>query len=388
MPNWKNRIVGYDVVDPNQLLANPFNHRIHTRLQQEHLESILDEIGWIDDVIVNQTTAHIIDGHLRVTLAQRNDEQIPVKIVELTEAEEKLALASFDYITGEAVVDPEIMALILEEVKDEYPDIMLLKDMDTELETGVFDEEMPDDPGPEIDKAEELREKWGVESGQLWQLGEHKIICGDCTDKEVVARLMGGEKAGLVWTDPPYGINYQDLAGIHEEIVNDDVFPLVLIGDALLLTPDCPAYICCNWKSISDFIGVMEDSGFEPKACIVWDKETRIQNLDKYYKQHEFILYAGAFGGQATLDGDVWRVGRKTRKDHPTAKPVELVERAVLHERAESVYDPFLGSGTTLIACERLNRTCYGIEIEPKYIAVTLERWHQMTGETPVLIDG
>jgi hypothetical protein len=202
---WKNRIIGYDTVPPDQLLANPFNHRIHTRLQQNHLESVLDEIGWIDDVIVNKTTGHIIDGHLRVTLALRKDSQVPVKIVELTEAEEKLALASFDYITGEAAVDKQMMGVILEEVKEEYPEIMLLKDIDEDLGTGVFDNP-PEDPGPEIDKAEELREKWGVESGQLWQLGEHKVICGDCTDKEVVDRLMGGEKINIAMIDPPYGM--------------------------------------------------------------------------------------------------------------------------------------------------------------------------------------
>jgi len=131
-----------------------------------------------------------------------------------------------------------------------------------------------------------------------------------------------------------------------------------------------------------DMVGVWKE---EPKGCIVWDKGSRIQNLDKYAKRHEFILYFGEYGGVPTKDDDVWEIKRETRTDHPTAKPTALVVRAIKNE-GMLIYDPFIGSGTTLIACEQLNRKCCGVEIEPKYVAVTLERWHEMTGEMPDLI--
>lgn len=232
------------------------------------------------------------------------------------------------------------------------------------------------DAEPQIDKAAELNKKWKVKSGDLWQIGSHRLICGDSTDAGCVSRLMDGGKTQMVFTDPPYGIDYQDLQGNFEKIEGDDNLGNIYHLLSLVLENDCPMFICCNWKSFSVFETVMRERGREPKACIVWDKETRIQNLDRFYKQHEFALYHGEFGGQPTLDGDVWRCSRETRSDHPTAKPTELVQRAIKHvsDVDEIVMDYFAGSGTTLVACQNLNRKCYAIEISENYCSVILER--------------
>ena len=199
---------------------------------------------------------------------------------------------------------------------------------------------------------------------------------------------MDGNKADMVFTDPPYGIGYQDLKKKHKKIINDE--SLMNIKDLLkvLLTFDCPMYICCNWKCFSAYEKVMDEHKKYPKSCIVWDKKVRIQNLDKFYKRHEFILYYGDFGNQKTLDGDVWQCAREVRKEHPTAKPVELCSKEYSSSYRNIVLDLFLGSGSTLIAAEKTNRKCYGMELDPKYCDVIIQRWEEFTGNKAELSNG
>jgi DNA modification methylase len=216
-----------------------------------------------------------------------------------------------------------------------------------------------------------------TQAGDLWILGEHRLLCGDATKKEDVDLLMNGKKADMVFTDPPYGIDYQDLKKNHKKIEND-IDPTNVL-QVLNYYKKIPMFVCCNWKSISIFLDVLKEIDF--KSCIVWDKQTRIQNLDKFAKQHEFILYAGEFGGEKTVDVDVWQVKREVRKDHPTAKPIELIIRAINTFDSIKIYDPFLGSGSTLIACEKTNRKCYGMEIDPHYCDVIVKRWEEFSGK-------
>jgi DNA modification methylase len=212
-------------------------------------------------------------------------------------------------------------------------------------------------------------------------------MCGDSTSREAVSALMSGKLADMVFTDPPYGIAYQDTKGKFDKIENDQTIDLAVASLAILKEFSCPKYICCNWKSYPFFYMDLKD---EVKSLIVWDKETRIQNLDKFFKQHEFIIYCGDFGGQKTVDGDVWRCSRETRKDHPTAKPVELIAKAIRYssEVDSSCIDLFLGSGSTLIACEKTNRVCYGMEIDPHYVDVIIKRWEDFTGKKAEKITG
>ena len=382
---WQNRIVKYGEEDPNQLLANPFNHRIHSRIQQGHLESILDEVGWVDDVKVNVTTGHIIDGHLRVTLALRNDQKVPVKYVEISE-EEKLILATFDWITGEAGIDVEQLGDILEEIDF---DLDILDDLANDY--GIeFGDDLPEDPGAQIDKAKELREKWGVESGQLWKLGEHRIICGDCTDEAVVDRLMGREREGSygLITDAPYNIAMRRSGQIEGDNQTDEEFDLFLDAWLRLFSGAKFAFICIGFREYPR-LATKAKSYWKETNCIVWGKPSiGLGGKDGGYRfQHELIWLGGVTVRDKSL-GDLWLFDRDNNTIHPTLKPIGIFEKIIKDTGAHVVYDPFLGSGTTLIACERLSRKCRGIEIEPKYIAVTLERWHEMTGQTPELLDG
>ena len=148
-------------------------------------------------------------------------------------------------------------------------------------------------------------------------------------------------------------------------------------------------YICCSWQYAHLFREAMIKIARKPKAMIIWDKINPAQHLDKYFKQHEIIYYYGDFGGQKTLRGDVWNLKRKKNTLHPTMKPVELITMALSDQpNKKIIYDSFLGSGSTIIACEKMDRICYGIELDPKYCDVIIKRWENFTGKKAKLENG
>jgi 16S rRNA G966 N2-methylase RsmD len=266
----------------------------------------------------------------------------------------------------------------------------------------MLDAEMPvvEDVEPQIDRAEELREKWGVESGQLWQLGEHRLICGDCTDRAVVEKVMGGEN-GLVFTDPPYGISvvtggkvggggYTKFGKVGGENWVDSHNYHPIEGDETTETAQ-KFYSTCKEYGFTDFIiwGGNYFTDFLPtsRCWLVWDKqntgnfadvELAWTSFDKGAKKYEWLWNGLSRKGERS-DELVSRV-------HPTQKPVGLHKLIMQDFESEIVFDGFLGSGTTLIACERLNRKCRAIEISPAYVSVALQRWADLTGRTPELI--
>jgi len=406
-----NRVIGSGEESPEQLLANPANFRIHPDFQQQSLAGSIDSIGYIDPVLVNKRTGMVIDGHLRVALALRsNVKSIPVTYVDLSEDEEKLALLSLDPIAAMANADRAKLDDLLHQVNSDDERVQQMLAEIAEREHLQYGEPPPDAPEPQVDRAEELRVKWGVETGQLWEIGRHRIICGDCTDPAVVARVMGGERAALIWTDPPYGVKYGDKLesanpmGYRVRTIENDDLPAdqleEFIRSALKLAaefsdPGSAIYVACPAGTplpalISSFAG----SGFEYHWGLVWLKDQLVLSRADYHFRHENILYgwkpdgAHYFTDDRTQDS-VFVVDRPKRsEEHPTMKPVELVERMVTNSsRKDSVvYDPFLGSGTTLVACERLNRVGRGIEISPGYVAVSLQRLADM-GLEPKLLD-
>lgn len=267
-----------------------------------------------------------------------------------------------------------------------------------------------EDPGAQIDKAAELQAKWQTASGQMWLLGEHRLICGDCTDAATVARVMQGEKARLIWTDPPYGVKYGDKIDaanpMHyrvRSIQNDDLTAdklETLIRSAFVncsdhSLPGAAIYAACPPgtllpTAIAAFVG----SGFEFRWQLVWIKDQLVLGRGDYHFKHENILYgwkqdAAHYFIDDRTQTSVFEVPRpKVSEEHPTMKPVELVEKMIANssQGGDVVLEPFSGSGTTLIACERLSRKCRAVEISPAYVAVALQRWADMTGKTPELM--
>jgi len=247
----------------------------------------------------------------------------------------------------------------------------------------------------------------------MWKLGEHRVICGDCTDAGVVARVMGGEKAQLVVADPPYGVKYGDKNVFLNSIAPGNRIQKHIEGDHetkeqtqvlwrgafeqmnLVMLPG--AVIYCFMPQGGDqmmmMMMMMMMAGIEPRHELIWLKNNHVLGRVDYAYKHEPILYAWKDGGHkfyGDFQTSVIECNKPQKSDmHPTTKPVELIDRLIGNssERGGVVIDPFLGSGTTLIACERLNRRCRGIEISPGYVAATLQRWADLTGRQPALLD-
>lgn len=412
--NWKNRIVGYGVVPASSFLANEGNWRIHPRNQQEGMKGALDTVGWVQDVIVNKRTSEewgadrgvetLVDGHLRVTLALRegDDTPVPVKYVDLTPAEEAQVLASLDPLAAMAATDKAKLDELMRQVQsdDERVQAMMAEIAEKEgLEYGKL--EPKEDPGAQVDKAEELREKWQVEPGQLWQLGEHFIYCGDCTSREESDRYLPGQ-IDMIFSDPPYGVAVNGAVKDGRQIQGDLSMAAIPASFALAferLVPGGWVYMCGGWSNAPLWFRLFDVHCHMIPHLIVWVKETFVMRQSGYHSQYELIYVGWKQGGEHRnkhwfgdrKQSDVWTIGHSEEKGnelHPTMKPVELVEKAVNNSCPPGgiVYEPFSGSGTTLIACEQTGRKCRAVEISPAYVAVALERWSVLSGKTPHLI--
>ena len=250
-----------------------------------------------------------------------------------------------------------------------------------------------------------------IQRGDIYQLGAHRLMCGDCTQAEDVARLMGGEKAALVFTDPPYGVAYQTKLSVEEaavrhrrrdglEVANDAMTPeatQAFVTTALRTTtaglkPGGVFYVCSPSGDMElRFRLALSDAGLVLRQTIAWVKDAFVMGRQDYHWRHETILYGWTDGAAHHFVDDrtqdtVWECARPRRSpDHPTMKPVALVERAITNSSRPSdvICDPFLGSGSTLIACEQTKRRCLGMEISPDYCQVILDRWAAFTGQTP-----
>jgi len=228
-----------------------------------------------------------------------------------------------------------------------------------------------------------------TQPGDLWLLGPHRLLCGDATSAEDYGRLLLEGLPRVVLTDPPYGIGYEAMR--REDRIVGDATPEEaeqVIHDALALAHKAEAhFVFCDWRSLSLVHRAMEGAALDPKACIVWDKQRGVQNLDRFYKRHEFIVYAGPYGGQRTVDSDVWECPRDFDPDHPTPKPVDLLIRALAatSEPGDLVLDLFGGSGSTLIAAHDAGRVARLMELDPSRVDVAARRYQEHTGTKPVL---
>ena len=373
----------------SELIPWPINPAQIGKDEAKRLEESLAEFGQIQTIAISPTN-EIYDGHQRQTVwgASRKfgmDYEVDVRVSsrELTEQERKKLVI---YLRKGTVgsFDWDILANNFE-----IPDLLEWGFSEKELTGLDFGGEKPEDPGAQIDKAEELREKWGVCLGQSWQLGEHRLICGDCTDKAVVERVMGGE-AGLVLSDPPYGVEIVKNNSVGGENLCPVGFYAPIVGDDTTETAE-RFYKACLENRLTDFVlwgGNYFSTFLPPRAgWIVWDKRGDIASNN--FADCELAWTSR--DAPARIHKQVWMGMIKEHENgkrlHPTQKPVELFEFCIRLFDKAVVFDGFLGSGTTLIACERLGRKCRAIEISPAYVSVALERWQQMTGGEPILLE-
>lgn len=413
---WRNRVVGFIEKPANQFTANAYNFRRHPNNQRDAFRGVLSEIGFAGAVLENRTTGNLIDGHLRIEEALSVDENqlIPCVQVELSESEEKLLLATMDPMSAMATADKEVLDMLLREVQTGDAAVQKMLSELAEGEGLYFgDEPKVDAPEAEIDRAAELQEKWGTELGQLWEIGPHRLLVGDSTEKADVARLCAENRPFMMITDPPYGVDYnptwRDEAGgqfgdgktvMRGKVANDN---RVDWTEAFRLFTGNVAYV---WHASYFTVDVginLRDAGFEIRSSIIWRKPHFIMSRGHYHWQHEPCWYAVRKGQSSRWGGDrtqstIWDIkglnpaggNRDEEKTgHGTQKPVECMARPMRNhgQAGDVVYDPFLGSGSTLVAAQQEGRICYGMEIEPKYCAVILERMSKM-GLEPKKLNG
>ncbi len=386
----RNRITELRHVRAGDLKANPKNWRKHPKAQRQALQSVLDDVGYADALIARETPDGelvLLDGHLRADLTP--DAMVPVLVTDLNDDEADTVLATLDPLAAMAEANREKLAAL----------VAGLDDARQALAERVDGIEVPGaEPPDEEPLTEEPEPK--AQRGQVWELGRHRLMCGDSTSAEDVALLLDGAKPDCILTDPPYssgGFQEQGRGAgskgttdkAYAQITNDRRSTrgyLRLISNALSeVSSPAILYLFTDWRMWVNAFDVAEDAGYGIRSMIVWDKQAPLMGLG-WRNQHELILCGTKASGlwqdrHMAAQGNVLSLKNTRNEHHETEKPVELID-VILRTTpfVEAIYDPFVGSGTTIIAAERQDRTCYAMEIEPRYVDMAIARWEQYTG--------
>ena len=378
-----------------QLIPYARNARTHSDEQVSQIAASIREWGWTVPILVDEGGS-IIAGHGRVLAAQRLGlAEVPVMVATgWTEAQRRAYVLADNKLALNAGWDTDLLKLELSDLKEVGADLDLIGFSDAELEVllapagtqGLTD---PDEtPEPPVDPVSG--------PGDVWQLGRHRIICGDSTDALVVEKLLGDVRPHLMVTDPPYGVEYDaskarasSVDSAKGKVLNDDRADW---SEAWSLFPGSVAYVWHAMRHAGTVFSSLEETGFEVRAEIVWAKSQLVMSRGHYHPQHESCWYA--VRSTAVWSGDrkqstLWQIDkpRKSETGHSTQKPVECMKRPIENNSSpgQAVYEPFSGSGTTIIACEMTGRHCYAIELNPAYVDVAVKRWQEFTGQQAVL---
>ncbi|MGE0227606.1 MAG: site-specific DNA-methyltransferase [Dehalococcoidia bacterium] len=396
--------VQVEQVDIDSLRPDPANPRRISESELEALTRSLREFGFVQPVLVRREDRTVIGGHQRLLAARRlGVKTVPVVYLDLSVERARLLNVALNKISG--AWDEELLARLLADLQD-VPDIdltltgfeadelsKLLKSLDRR-------ERRERAEHFDLDEAlEQAKREPRTKPGDLWLLGEHRLLCGDSTDPAVVGRLLGTERAQVAFTDPPYNVAFGDHGGQQRgsrkrRIANDAMPPeqweAFCRGWAMNLFShvDGAVYVSMSTKEWATVSRVLEEAGGHWSDTIIWAKDRFVLGRADYQRQYEPIWYgwrestAHHWCGDRN-QGDVWQIERPSDSPlHPTMKPLELVERALKNSSREGdrVLDLFLGSGTTLIAAERTGRVCFGLELDPTYCDVIVARWEAFTG--------
>lgn len=357
------------------------NAKTHDATQVANVANSIKRFGWQQPIVIDEQGVVVI-GHCRLMAAKKLKlKEVPVTIASgLTEDEIK-ELRIADNKTNESPWDLNLLAEDIEGLDFEGFDLDFGLDEDV---AGVTADEVVEDDF-DVTPPEQPKAKLG----DIYQLGRHRLMCGDSTRMRDVDMLLAGQKIDVVFTDPPYNVAFNGRSGDFDIIKNDNLsdaeFSAFIDSTTTVIKTVAPAayYVWCNWK----FYGILQEK-LVFKSCIVWAKN--VFGLGKGYRhQHEFCLFNGTLDEEIHDESDLWEIKKDHSYLHPTQKPVELSCRALgNHKNAKNVLDLFGGSGSTLIGCEQMNRTCFMMELDPKYVDVIIARWENFTGKKAVLLNG
>ena len=381
----------FQLVDITKLIPYVNNARTHSKEQITKLRSSLREFGFINPVIIDKEF-NIIAGHGRVMAAKEESySEVPCVFVEhLTETQKKAYILADNRMALDAGWDEEMLAVEMEELQNLGFDLGLTGFDEKELaDLFATDEDAQQD---DFDVEAELAKPCFSKPGDIWHLGRHTVICGDSTLPETYAALLGDTKVNLVCTDPPYLVNLESTSGKIKNDDLDDEKGYAFLKSAFerfkdAMAKDASIYVFYATSKARVFHDAYEDAGFKVGAGLVWKKDRLVLTRTDWKYIHEPIIWGWRKDGKHIWYGDqkqktVFEFDRiKNSKEdgcgHPSSKPVPLIAYLITQctQTNGLVLDGFLGSASTLIACEQLNRTCYGVELEPKFVDVAVERY-------------
>ncbi|TYS55764.1 DNA modification methylase [Bacillus infantis] len=448
----------------NQINPAPYNPRKDLKPGDEEYEKLkrsIQEFGYVEPMVWNTRTGNLVGGHQRYKILKENPliQMVDVSVVDLDDTKEKALNIALNKISGDW--DEEKLVELLQELKEEDLDLALTgydleeaEQLISEFNLGAalddLDAVEEDEFNPD-EAYEEAKRNPKAKPGDVWQLGRHRLMCGDSTSSDDVAKLMNGQRAEMIFTDPPYNVNYQGGAGGNREGIKNDhmdsesflEFLRAVYKNMAAHTAEGGAiYVCHADTEGESFRKGLREAGFLLKQCLIWVKNTFVLSRQDYHWQHEPILYGWKEGAAHRWNGDrlqsttfdevpdisivregehhiltfnneersivirakdieimniveddqksAWRIDKPSRsEEHPTMKPLAVPARGIINSSrpGEIVMDLFGGSGSTLIAAEKTGRICYTMELDPGYADVIIKRYEELTGEPALLIE-
>lgn len=417
--DFKDLVLNMEYVDIDMVKPFERNPRTHSKEQIQQIATSMMKFGWVNPILVDENF-EIIAGHGRLLAGKElGYDKVPIAQLKHLSKEEKLALLIADNkISDNAGWDDEMLQSALEELHEGKFDLSVLGFTNKEIEQFRSEFESEKEIAEHEDDIPDFSDEIVSQRGDIWLLGEHVLLCGDSCDKDNFKKLMGDERADMTFTDPPYNVAYdatfrtKDKDAKARPIQNDDLgadfqeFLTTALTNVVEYTKGS-MYICMGGSELHTLYKAFLDAGGKFEAYLVWVKNSFAISRARYQHQHEWMMFGNTeslykeqhekimlgktdetpawYGGRS--QSDVWNFDKPTHNDlHPTMKPVALVERAIANSSKimDIVLDAFGGSGTTLIAAEKMQRRCRMIELEEKYVDTIIKRWEDFTGEKAI----
>jgi site-specific DNA-methyltransferase (adenine-specific) len=387
------------IADLNPAKYNPRKELKPGDKEFEKLKNSIEHFGYVELIVVNTANHNtVISGHQRLNvLKYLNVDEIECVTVEMNETEEKALNIAMNKVSGawneqllaDLIVDLQSVDFNVDLTGFEAPEV-------EQLFSKVYNKKIKED---DFDVDGELEKPTVAREGDIWLLGDHRVICGDATLPETYERLMAGKKANMVLTDPPYNVDVEETAGkIKNDNMPDDKFYQFLFAAFVNMEQnmeqDASIYVFHADTQGLNFRKAFKDAGFYLSGCCIWKKNALVLGRSPYQWQHEPCLFGWKLNGRHQWYSDrkqttIWEYDRpKASKEHPTMKPIALMAYPIQNSSMSHciILDPFLGSGSTLMACQQTNRICYGIELDEKFVDVIVKRYISECGDAGVFV--